>query len=239
MFYSSSAIVLSKLKYRDNDLIVSCYTKEFGIVSFLLRGVLKSRKGKARVAYFQLLSQIQIEADFKQNRSLQTLKDVKINVLYATLHTQVIKSTIVMFLADVLAIVLKEEEADTELFEFLESTLLVLDETSDPANFHLVFLAQLTRFLGISPDTTHSNYNYFNLSTGQFEKQSTSIYSITGDNLKYFKISLGILFDDLEAMKMNSKQRQSFLDMLLLYYELHLGHFREPKSLAIFSQVFN
>ncbi|WP_299777520.1 DNA repair protein RecO [uncultured Formosa sp.] len=239
MFYSSSAIVLSKLKYRDNDLIVSCYTKDFGVVSFLLRGVLKSRKGKARVAYFQLLSQIQIDADFKQNRSLQTLKDVKINVLYSTLHTQVVKSTIVMFLADVLAIVLKEEEADTELFEFLETALLFLDETSDPANFHLVFLVQLTRFLGISPDTSSSDYNYFNLSTGQFEKQSTSIYSITGDNLKYFKISLGILFDDLQAMKMNSKQRQSFLDTLLLYYELHLGHFRKPKSLAIFTQVFN
>jgi len=64
MYHSSSAIVLSKLKYRDHDLIVSCYTKEYGIVSFLLRGVLKRKKGNAKVAYFQLLSQIQIEADY-------------------------------------------------------------------------------------------------------------------------------------------------------------------------------
>ena len=70
MYYSTSAIVLSKLKYRDHDLIVSCYTKDFGVVSFLLRGVLKSKKGNAKVAYFQLLSQIQIDADFKQNRGL-------------------------------------------------------------------------------------------------------------------------------------------------------------------------
>ncbi|MBP1840357.1 DNA repair protein RecO [Formosa algae] len=239
MFNSSSAIVLSKLKYRDNDLIVSCYTKDFGVVSFLLRGVFKSRKGKARVAYFQLLSQIQIEADFKKNRSLQTLKDVKLNVLYSTLHTQVVKSAIVMFLADVLAMVLKEEEGDAELFEFLENAFMVLDETSESANFHLVFLVHLTKYLGCAPDTTNSDYNYFNLSTGQFEKYATGIYSISGDNLKYLKSSLGIIFDDLGTMKMNSKQRQSFLDMLLLYYELHLGQFRKPKSLAIFSQVFN
>ncbi|QDO93384.1 DNA repair protein RecO [Formosa sediminum] len=239
MFKSSSAIVLSKLKYRDNDLIVSCYTKDFGVVSFLLRGVLKSRKGKARVAYFQLLSQIQIEVDFNKNRALQTLKDVKVNVLYATLHTQVVKSTIVMFLADVLAMVLKEEEADVDLFEFLEHALLVLDETPHSANFHLVFLVQLTKYLGCAPDTTNSDYNYFNLSTGQFEKYATGIYSISGDNLKYLKLALGIIFDDLDTIKMNGKQRQSFLEMLLLYYELHLVQFRKPKSLAIFNQVFN
>ncbi|MDW5289118.1 DNA repair protein RecO [Formosa sp. PL04] len=239
MFYSSSAIVLSKLKYRDNDLIVSCYTKDFGVVSFLLRGVFKSRKGQAKVAYFQLLSQIQIDADFKQNRSLQTLKDVKINVLYATLHTQVLKSTIVMFLAEVLAMVLKEEESDVELFEYIESGLNTLDETSESANFHLVFLLHLTKYLGFFPDISNIHYNYFNLSTGQFEKYSTSIYSITNDNLKFLKLSLGMLFDNLNSLKMNSKQRQSFLDMLLLYYELHLGNFKKPKSLAIFSQVFS
>ena len=239
MFQSSSAIVLSKLKYRDNDLIVNCYTRDFGIVRFLLRGVLKSRKGQVKVAYFQLLSQIQIDADFRQNRSLQTLKDVKINVLYSTLHTQVVKSTIVMFLADILAMVLKEEESDVELFEYIEKGLNTLDELTESANFHLVFLLHLTKYLGFSPDTTNSHYNYFNLSTGQFEKESTSIYSITGDNLKFLKLLLGMLFDKLEALKMNSKQRQSFLEMLLLYYELHLGHFKKPKSLAIFSQVFS
>ena len=239
MFYSSPAIVLSKLKYRDNDLIVSCYAKDFGVVSFLLRGVLKSRKGNAKVAYFQLLSQIQIEADIKQNRSLQTLKDVKINVLYTTLHTQVVKSAIVMFLADVLAMVLKEEEANIELYEYLEASLIALDNTTESANFHLVFLVQLTKYLGFYPDTSNSILNYFNLSTGQFEKHSTSIYSVTGENLRFLKISLGMLFDDLELLKMSSKQRQSVLDMLLLYYELHLGHFKKPKSLAIFSQVFN
>ncbi|WP_434037356.1 DNA repair protein RecO [Formosa sp. 4Alg 33] len=239
MFYSSPAIVLSKLKYRDNDLIVRCYAKDFGVVSFLLRGVLKSRKGNAKVAYFQLLSQIQIEADIKDNRSLQTLKDVKINTLYATLHTEVVKSAIVMFIADVLAMALKEEEANEALFEYIESSLNILDNTTDSANFHLVFLVHLTKFLGCYPDTTNIHYNYFNLSTGQFEKQSTSIYSVTGEDLKIFKLLLGMLFDDLKTIKMGSKQRQSVLDLLLLYYELHLGHFKKPKSLAIFNQVFN
>ncbi|MFT6338811.1 MAG: DNA repair protein RecO (recombination protein O), partial [Halioglobus sp.] len=46
-------------------------------------------------------------------------------------------------------------------------------------------------------------------------------------------------FDALDTIKLNSKQRQSFLAMLLLYFELHLGSFRKPKSLKIFNQIFN
>ena len=71
MLITTNAIVLSKLKYRDNDLIVKCYTQEVGIVSFLLRGVLKSKKGNSKIAYFQLLSQIQIVFTYKNTRSLQ------------------------------------------------------------------------------------------------------------------------------------------------------------------------
>ena len=111
MLVTTQAIVLSKLKYRDNDLIVKCYTQQLGIVSFLLRGVLKSKKGGARTAYFQLLSQLQLTLNYKDNRSLQTLTDVRLNHLYSSLHTHVLKSAIVMFLSEVLSSGLREVES--------------------------------------------------------------------------------------------------------------------------------
>ena len=102
MLLTTSAIVLSKLKYRDYDLIVKCYSAEKGIISFLLRGVLKSRKGQTKVAHFQPLTQLQIVTDYKSNRSLQTIKELKIETIYLSLHTHVLKSSIVMFLSEVL-----------------------------------------------------------------------------------------------------------------------------------------
>ena len=57
---SSKAIVISTIKYSDTSLIVRLYTKEVGLVSFLLKGVLKSKKGKLRTAYFQPLNQLSI-----------------------------------------------------------------------------------------------------------------------------------------------------------------------------------
>ncbi|MFD0990689.1 DNA repair protein RecO [Mariniflexile jejuense] len=239
MLISTNAIVLSKLKYKDNDLIVKCYTEQLGVVSFLLRGVLKSKKSSTKAAYFQPLSQLQLSIVYKQNRSLQSVSDTKMNHVYVSLHTQVLKSAIVMFLSEVLSSTLKEEEPNETLFSYLETTLLWLDEQSEFSNFHLLFLLNLSKYLGFYPDTDSIDAPYFNLKEGRFEPNQYGDYSISGDNLMLLKQLLGTTFDALQEVKINSKQRQSFLNMLLLYFELHLGSFKPPKSLQIFSQVFN
>lgn len=239
MLIKTNAIVLSKLKYRDNDLIVKCYTSQRGVVSYLLRGVLKNTKGSAKTAYFQLLSQLQIEENYKANQSLQFISDVKLNLVYQSLHSNVLKSAIVMFLSEVLSSVLKEEEQNDNLYDYIETSLIWLDHEDDCANFHLLFLLNLSKYLGFYPDISTKEYPYFNLNTGAFELKPLNAYSISDENLIVLKQLLGINFDTLKSIKLNSKQRQSFLSMLLFYFELHLGDFKKPKSLNIFNQVFN
>jgi DNA repair protein RecO (recombination protein O) len=239
MLISTNAIVLSKLKYNDNDLIVRCYTQQLGVVSFLLRGVLKSKKSNTKAAYFQPLSQLQLIIDYKSNRTLHTIKETKLNHHYLSLYTHVLKSAIVMFLSEVLSSTLKEEEQNETLFSYLETTLLWLDEQSEYSNFHLLFLLNLSKYLGFYPDTRSIDAPYFNLNEGKFELHQQNKYSISGENLILLKQLLGITFDALSVVKINSKQRQSFLNMMLLYFELHLGSFKPPKSLQIFNQVFN
>ena len=236
---NTNAIVLSKLKYRENDLIVKCYTEKFGVVSFLLRGILKNKKGGAKVAYFQLLSQLQLEIIFKPNRSLQSVKEVKINQFYSSLHSNVLKSAIVMFLAEVLSSTLKEEEENELLFSYLETTLQWLDNHNDFANFHLLFLLKLTKYFGFYPENPLPESNSFNLLEGRFETVTQNKNSVSGGNLTLLKQLLGTTFDTLNNVKISAKQRQSFLNMILHYFELHLGSFRTPKSLQIFNQVFS
>ncbi|MCD2258023.1 DNA repair protein RecO [Psychroserpens luteolus] len=239
MLIKTKVIVLSKLKYRDNDLIVKCFTSHRGVVSYLLRGVLNSKKGQSKIAYFQLLSQLQVEESYRENQSLQTIKDLRLDYSFTSLHTNILKSSIVMFLAEVLASVLREEEKNEQLYDYLETTFRWLDTKDEFSNFHLLFLLNLTKHLGFYPDTTDTNQMYFNLNNGLFESKKEDVYSISGENLTILKQLLGINFDALESIKLNSKQRQSFLAMLLLYFELHLGSFKKPKSLQIFNQVFN
>jgi len=239
MLVKINAIVLSKLKYRDNDLIVKCYTKQKGIVSYLVRGALKSQKGSSKAVYFQPLSLVLIEEQFSANRSLQGIKEIKLDYLYKSLHTDVLKTSIVMFLSEVLSTVLKEEEQNEPLYDYIENTLKWLDFKTEFSNFHLLFLLNLTKYLGFYPDDQDTACEYFNLSNGLFESKKDEFYSISGENLTVLKQLLGIDFDSVNTIKLNSKQRQSFLNMLLFYFELHLGDFRKPKSLQIFNQVFN
>ena len=239
MLVKINAIVLSKLKYRDNDLIVKCYSKQRGIVSYLVRGALKSQKGSSRAVYFQPLSLVLIEEVYKLKQTLHSIKEIKIEYLYKTLHTDILKTSIVMFLSEVLASVLKEEEQNELLFDYIENTLKWLDYQTEFSNFHLLFLLNLTKYLGFYPDDQNSASEYFNLSNGLFESKKDKFYSISGENLTILKQLLGIDFDRVNTIKLNSKQRQSFLNMLILYFELHLGDFKKPKSLQIFNQVFN
>jgi len=239
MLVKINAIVLSKLKYRDNDLIVKCYSKQKGIVSYLVRGALKSQRGSSKAVYFQPLSLVLIEEQFNANRSLQGIKEIKLDYLYTSLHTDVLKTSIVMFLSEVLSTVLKEEEKNEPLFDYIENTLKWLDYKTEFSNFHLLFLLNLTKHLGFYPDDQNRENEYFNLSNGLFESKKDEFYSLSGENLTILKQLLGIDFDSVNTIKLNSKQRQSFLNMLLLYFELHLGDFRKPKSLQIFNQIFN
>lgn len=239
MLITTNAIVLSKLRYKDNDLIVKCYTQEVGIVSFLLRGVLKSKKGNSKTAHFQLLSQLQLEFVKKNNKSLQTVKESRLNFIYSSVHNHVLKSAIIMFLSEVLSNTLQEEEQNNNLFSYLENTLLWLDSQNEYANFHLLFLLKLTKYLGFYPDTTQIEANFFNLQEGKFENKPSNKYSVSGENLIILKKLLGTTFDALPNIKVNAKQRQDFLSMILLYFELHLGSFKTPKSLKVLNQVFS
>ncbi|HUH27191.1 DNA repair protein RecO [Gelidibacter sp.] len=239
MLVKTNAIVLSKIRYGDHDVIVKCYTHNRGIVSYLLRGVLKSKRSNSKIAYYQPLSQLEIEENYRANQSLHYIADVKLAVVYQSMHTNILKGAIVMFLSEVLATTLKEEEANLSLYEFLETTLQWLDHETDFANFHLLFLLELSKHLGFYPDTSQSEFPYFNLRSGSFELKPQTPYTISGENLILMKQLLGIKFDALKSLKLHSKQRQALLNILLLYFELHLSDFRKPKSLQIFNEVFH
>ena len=172
MVVSTKAIVISKIKYNDNDLIVKCYTASSGVKSYVIKNALKSKKGKLKPAYFQLLTLLEIEAEHKDNRSLHYFKEVRLYKPYETLHTTIFKSTVVLFLAEILSMILNEEEANPPLFEYLETTLLWFDTVEKTGTFHQQFLMGLTKFLGINPDTSNDSLPYFNLENGNFQLQN-------------------------------------------------------------------
>ncbi|MBT8288126.1 MAG: recombination protein O N-terminal domain-containing protein, partial [Bacteroidia bacterium] len=50
MLVSTRAIVLSKQRFKDHDLIVTCYTRHFGRKSYIPKRILRSKKAKLKPA---------------------------------------------------------------------------------------------------------------------------------------------------------------------------------------------
>ena len=239
MLVKTEAIIFSALKYGEADLIVKAFTKSSGLKSYLLRNILKSRKGKLRVAMFQPLTHLEIEANHKDKGTLESIREAKVISHYDTLHTSVIKSSVVFFIADMLRSSVQEEEENQPLFEYIVTAVQWLDHHEHIANFHILFVLRLTRYLGFYPESPENNVSYFNLMEGTFVPEQINPYCMSGKNIDLLKSFLGTNFDAVQNIKMNQNQRSSFLTMLLQYYELHLHGFKKPRSLAVLNSIFN
>jgi len=139
MVVTNKAIVLSSVKYADNDLIVKCYT-ELGIKSFLVKRIFSRKKGKLSPAFFMPLTQLEISANYHSNRTLHFIQDASISYAYSSISVNVVKQTIVIFLSEILCKSLHEEEVNKQLFQYLETSLIWLDTNDEVSNFHLLFL---------------------------------------------------------------------------------------------------
>jgi len=239
MQVTTKAIVLSSLKYGDTSLIVKAFTKSDGLKSYLLKGVLTSKKGKLRAGLFQPFTQLEIVALHKNKGTLESMREARVVQHYHTLHSNITKNSLVLFLAEILTIVIQEEEKNPGLYEYLDYALYWLDLHGNIPNFHLLFMLHLTKYLGCYPDTSRQDLPYFDLQEGCFLSTPGVNPILKGEELENFKQFLGINFDGLLSVKLNNNQRQELLKTLLLYFELHLHGFRTPKSLAVLNAVFH
>ena len=234
MIISSSAIVLSKLKYRDNDLIIKLFVRELGLTSFIVRG--GSKKNKTN--YFQQLSLLEIEFDFNSNKTLHYFKDFEIKYNLKTIHTDFKKMGVVIFLSEVLSKILIHQQKDYQLYDFIEDAIKSYDIDVFSSAFHIVFLINLSKFLGFYPDMNNNNYQYFDLQHGFYTNTKGSDYIIYDDDLKCFNKILGINFDDLNTLTFTLVQRKKLLDNIILYYRLHIENFVSVKSLEVLRKLF-
>jgi DNA repair protein RecO (recombination protein O) len=238
MLVSTEAISLNYIKYSETSIIVKCFTKSNGLKSYLLKVIRTSKKKKINIGFFQPLTQLEIDANHKNNGGLESLRSVKIINPYKTIHLDIIKNSIVMFLSEVLSKSIKEEEKNLALFNFLKQSIVWLDKSNRFSNFHIHFLIKLLSFMGISPDLSHQDLDGFNMIEGVFCKYDGSEYCINGEIISHFKSFLGTEFDELVEEVNTSYKRKKLIEFLIKYMQIHLPDFKRPNSLNILYELF-
>lgn len=237
MLVKTKAIVISSLKFQEKSLIVKCFTLSSGLKSYFVRDAFSSRKASQKIAYFQPFSILEIEAVHKNKGTLENFKEIKTAVPFQTVHTDIVKSTMVMFLSEMLHYSIQEEEKNEQLFLFLETALTWLDHHEEISNFHLILLLEITKYLGFYPDISEINLPHFEMNEGVFTLfQGASVLSEHETNL--FKKLLELKFDNDQKV-FHVLERQILLKILIDYYSLHLEGFKKPKSLEVLKEVFS
>lgn len=236
MLVKTKAIVISSLKFQEKSLIVKCFTLSDGLKSYFVRDAFSGRKSNQKIAYFQPLSILEIEAVHKNKGTLEQIKEIKLETPFQSIHSDIFKSTMVMFLSEMLHHSIHEEEKNESLFTFLEAALHWLDAHNDIANFHLIFLLEITKHLGFYPDTSEMDFPFFETKDGVFSTLH-SLHSLNEHETLLFKKLIALQFESHEKA-FHVSERKILLGILIAYYSTHLDGFKKPKSLEVLTAVF-
>jgi DNA repair protein RecO (recombination protein O) len=237
MQVKTKAIVISSIKFQEKSLIVKCFTQSHGLKSYFVRDAFSGRKSNQKIAYFQPLTILEIEAVHKNKGTLENFKEIKISTPFESIHSDIYKSTIVMFVSEILHHSIHEEETNESLFSFLETALLWLDHHDEIANFHLILLLETTKYLGFYPDTSDVEMPFFEMIEGVFTPFH-AISSLTEHETNLFRKLISLKFDN-DQKTFHVIERQIVLKILIDYYSFHLDGFKRPKSLAVLKEVFS
>lgn len=240
MLHATKGIVLKALKFSETSAVVHIYTEKFGRLAYMVNGVY-SPKSKFKGALLQPLTVLDMISYHKEHKNLQRLSEIKPCFTFFSLPFDIVKSTIAIFISEILYKVLREEQSDTQLFAFLERSIFFLDNTTLPVNnFHVLFLLQLSAFLGIFPQNNffYTERSIFDLEEGIFTHRTPTHHNYLA--LPVSELLAKSLLTPIEQshnLPINKTQRRELLHALLRYYEIHIEGFGSVRSLKILEEL--
>nr|WP_320117861.1 DNA repair protein RecO [uncultured Marinifilum sp.] len=241
MIYQTKGIVLNRVQYGETSLIVNVYTEKFGRQAYMLKGG-RSKKSVSKSNLFSPFFLLEMEVYHREGKNIQSLKEVRITEPLNNLIFDVRKSSIALFLTEVVSKLLREEEANYELFVFLYNSIRYLDLCEDSIqNFHLYFLTKLTRFLGFYPQMNWSHEKaVFDMDNGKFVSDANSHAHCLSKKESYTLYSLfNTSIDSINNLQMSNKDRDLILRAILNFYALQSQGFTSLKSLPIIRELFD
>ena len=240
MLTKTQAIVLHSLKYGESRLIVDMFTRTFGRQSFIV-SIPKTTKSKIKKQFFQPLTLLEIETDIRPKLQLQKLNDVRMLTPFASIPFEPDKLAISLFVAEFLYYALRSEQRNELLYDYLANSIMWLDgQQANFANFHLVFLLRLTRFLGFYPNLDdYEDGDYFDLRESEFMRNPPVHRDfLQPEEAQKVQLMMRMDFPTMHLFRMSHDDRNRLLEVSIKYYRLHLPDFPEMKSIEVLQALY-
>jgi len=240
MLITTEGIVLHFIKYGESSVIVTIFTRDFGRQSYLVNAA-RSKKSQNKASLLQPLFLVEFVAYQKQSKELHRIKELKSNFVYQNLPFEITKSSLTIFLAEVLYKSINEQESYPEMYDFIKNSLLWFDLMETGAsNFHLWFLFRLTEYLGFLPDTSRVGFEgWFDIKKGAIVhfQPSHPFYANKEVTEKLMELS-ALKIHEIGEFDISRRMRDTLISVLIDYYQLHFDDLGEIKSLNVLREVF-
>lgn len=220
MLHKTRGIVFRFTKYGETSIIVTIFTELFGIQTYIVNGV-RSKSARGKIALYQPLTLLDLVVYYKENASIKRIKEIKCLHQYQSFSTDIRKSSIAMFVGEMLNKTVKDESHAHEIFEFLYHALILLDhQESALENFHLIFLIKLSRFLGFGAH------------------QAEEIIGVRMLDLQEEELLKKLVQADFtDGIQMSNVQRRNLLEAILKFYADHVDSLGEIRSIQVLKEV--
>ena len=220
MIFKTRGIVFRFTKYGETSIIVSIFTEMFGLQSYIVNGI-RSKTARNRIALYQPLTLLELEVYHRENANIERIREARCFHPYQSLTSDVRKSTIAIFLSELINKTVKHESHAEELFAFLSGSLIAIDTSPHAASSaHLVFMVMLSRYLGFGP---------------QFVNEIVGGRATDEQTEKVIDQLLHANFENDIAM--SNDQRRTILDLLIRFYSEHIDNIGEFRSVQILRDI--
>lgn len=222
MLQKTRGIVLRYTRFKETSIIVSIFTEAFGTHSYIVNNV-RSQKSGGRMALYQPLTLLDLVVYHKPNQQIARIKELKCIYAYQTLTADIRKSSISLFLTEVLNKSLKEESHPAELFEYIQNAFITLDHlTEGIENFHLIFLLKLSRLLGFGAN-----------------RSDELLLDAIAHRTNNIAINELIHAEFTSSISITYLQRRQLLDAIISFYATHIDAFGDLRSLEVVRDLMN
>ncbi len=220
MLYKAKGVVFRFTRYGETSIIATIFTDQFGLQSYIVNGV-RSKKASGKIALFQPMTLLDLVVYHRENANINRIREVRCLHPYASVYRDVTKSSVLMFIAEVVNRTVREESHAKELCDFLIASLISLD-SADAAvsNFHLIFLIKLSSFLGFGPQV----------------KEDVLGLRVTNPLIEA-KLNALLTADYFQPIDISNEQRREILDLLIRFYQEHSGFGGEMRSLQVLREL--
>jgi len=233
---SSDALVIHTIRHGEQSVIARLFTRQFGLISFLFKGVYSRKSSKA--ALLQPMNTVNLQFRIKENADLLYAGEMKGVFNYRNIPFHSGSLAQLSFINEVLYKTLRPREADEVLFDYIQAMLQMLDESRDGLpDFHLRFLIDYAHFLGFGVELPTSDASwFFDPVDGVFcTEPSVSRWSFDATQSL---IAIASLSPNDLVIQGNRIKRNELLRLMLTFYRHHLPAIGELKSPEVLQAVF-